>query len=74
MDDKLTQKNINLLLSGKHPQAKHFAGKNVMVSENEIILMKKGKETGKQVDRLLKKYKNPPEIVFVPKPGMTYIF
>jgi cation diffusion facilitator CzcD-associated flavoprotein CzcO len=37
MEKKLTQKNISLLLSGKHPLIKKFAGKNVMVVGNEIV-------------------------------------
>lgn len=71
---RLTEKNINLLLSGKHPQVKKFAGKNVMVSGNDIVAMKDGKKLLKDLNKLTKKHKETPALVFVPHPGRAYIF
>lgn len=68
-----TQKNLNLLLSYKHPKAKKYAGKHVMVIENEIIPLKDRNETIKDMERLEKKYGKMPILVFVPRPDISYI-
>jgi len=68
-----TQSNLTLLLSGKHPQAKKYAGKHVMVIENEIILLKEGKEALEDMQKLEKKYGRLPTLVFVPRPDISYI-
>jgi len=69
----LTQINLTLLLSGKHPQAKKYAGKHVMVIENEVILLKEGKESLEDMRKLEKKYGRLPTLVFVPRPDISYI-
>jgi len=68
-----TQKNLNLLLAGKHRLAKKYAGKHVMVLENEIIPLKENKETLKDMEKLEKKYGRTPTLVFVPRPDISYI-
>lgn len=68
-----TQANLTLLLSGKHPRAKRYAGKHVMVIENEIIPLKEGREVFKDMEKLEKKYGRLPTLVFVPRPDISYI-
>lgn len=68
-----TQINLTLLLSGKHPQAKEYAGKHVMVIENEVIPLKEGREVFKDMEKLEKKYGRLPTLVFVPRPDISYI-
>lgn len=68
-----TEKNLNLLLSGKHRLAKKYAGKHVMVIENEIIPLKENKDMLKDMEKLEKKYGRTPTLVFVPRPNISYI-
>lgn len=68
-----TQLNLTLLLSGKHPQAQKYAGKHVMVIENEITPLKEGKEALEDMQKLEKKYGRLPTLVFVPRPDISYI-
>lgn len=68
-----TQMNLTLLLSGKHPQAKKYAGKHVMVIENEVVPLKEGKEALEDMEKLEKKYGRLPTLVFVPRPDISYI-
>lgn len=70
---KTTQQVLTLLLSGKHPKAASFAGKHVLVVKDKIIPLKKSKAALKDIERLEKKYKETPTIVFVPKAGVSYI-
>lgn len=71
--EKTTQKNLTLLLSGKHPQAKKYAGKHVFVIEDKIITLKEGKEALKDLNKLEKKYGTTPTLVFVPRQDISYI-
>lgn len=59
-------KTLSLLLSGKHPKAKEFAGKHVLVVENEILPLKRGKSALKDIEKLEKRYGKTPTIVYVP--------
>jgi hypothetical protein len=68
-----TEKALALLLSGKHPKIKKYAGKHVFVVGDEIVLMKKGEEAWKDFETLTKKYGQPPTLIFVPRPDITYI-
>lgn len=69
----LTQKNLTLLLSGKHPKTNQYAGKHVLVIEDKIVPLKEGKEALKDMDRLEKKYGKLPVLTFVPRPDISYI-
>lgn len=71
--EKTTAQILTLLLSGKHPQAKRYAGKHVLVVKEEIHPLKKGKAALADIERLEKKYKETPTIVFIPKPNVSYI-
>ena len=68
-----TKRVLTLLLSGKHPKIKKYAGKYVFVAGDEVVLMKKGEEAWKDFERLKEKYDKPPTLVFVPRPDITYI-
>lgn len=57
----------------KHPEAKNFAGKHVLVIGNEVLPLKKGKSGLKDLETLEKRYGRAPTIVFVPRPDITYI-
>lgn len=71
---KQSEKNIlSLILSGKHPKAKKFAGRHVLVIENKIIPLKKGKGAIKDIEFLEKKYGKTPTIVFIPRQDISYI-
>lgn len=67
------EKILSLLLSGKHPKAKKYAGHHVLVVENQIIPLKEGKESIKDIEYLEKKYGKTPTIVFVPRQDISYI-
>lgn len=68
---KQTDKTLSLLLSGKHPFIKKYAGKQVFVIKDEVIPIKgKGLEEFK---KLKQKYGESPVVTFVPDPGVTYI-
>lgn len=71
---KLSDKTLSLLLSGKHPKAKKFAGKHVLVVDDEILPLKKGKNGLKDIESLEKKHGQTPTIVFVPRPDITYMW
>lgn len=64
---------ISLLHSGKHPKAKKYAGRHVLVIDGEIVPLKKGKESLRDIERLEKKYGKTPTIVFVPRRDISYI-
>ncbi|MBI4990988.1 hypothetical protein HZB96_02730 [Candidatus Gottesmanbacteria bacterium] len=66
MTNFIMNKTLNLLLSGKHPKAKKFAGKHVIVVENEVVPLKKGKAGVEDIIKLEKKYRKPSTLVFVP--------
>lgn len=64
---------MNLILSGKHPKAKRYAGRHVLVVDDRIVPLKKGSEAIKDIDRLEKRYGKTPTIVFVPRQDTSYI-
>lgn len=68
-----TEKVLTLLLSGKHPRIKKYAGKHVFVAGDEVVLMKKGEEAWKDFERLKAKHYKPPTLIFVPRPDISYI-
>lgn len=71
--DKTTEQVLTLLLAGRHPAAKKYAGKHVLVVKENVVLLKKGKGALRDIKRLEKKYKETPTIVFVPNPNVSYI-
>lgn len=68
-----TDKTLQLLLSGKHPFIKNYAGKHVFVIKKEIIPLHTGKRGIDDFKKLKTKYGEPPILVFVPQPGASYI-
>ncbi|MBI2611855.1 hypothetical protein HYW54_03875 [Candidatus Gottesmanbacteria bacterium] len=71
---KLTEEKIlNLLLSGKHPKAKKYAGHHVLVIDDKIFPLKEGKEAAQDIKELKKRYGRSPIITFVPRQDITYI-
>lgn len=71
---KLNEKKIlSLLLSGKHPKAKKYAGHHVLVIKDQIVPLKEGKQALEDIDRLEKKYGKTPTIVFIPRQDISYI-
>ena len=73
MKNRSYEKTMHLLLSGKHPKAKKFAGQHVLVIADEIFPLKKGEGAIKDIERLEKKYGRAPTIIFVPRPDVSYI-
>lgn len=67
------EKTVSLLLSGKHPKAKKYAGSHVLVIDSEIVPLKQGRAGLKDMERLEEKYGKTPLLVFVPKPDISYI-
>lgn len=67
------EKILNLLLSGKHPKAKKYAGQHVLVIENQVFPLKEGRKAIIEIDRLEKKYGKTPTMVFVPRQDISYI-
>lgn len=73
MKKQSSEKIIGLLLSGKHPQAKKYAGHHVLVIGDQIVLLKEGPEAIKDVEYLEEKYGKTPTLVFVPRQDISYI-
>jgi len=73
MKKQSEEKILSLLLSGKHPKAKKYAGHHVLVIENQIVPLKEGQEAIKDIERLEKKYGKTPILVFVPRQDISYI-
>lgn len=73
MGKQSNEKIVHLLLSGKHPLAKKYAGHHVMVIGSEIIPVKKGKQALQDINRLEKKYGETPTLLFIPRQDITYI-
>lgn len=73
MKKTISNKTVALLLSGKHPKAKKYAGHHVLVVDNHIVPLKEGEEAIKDIERLEKKYGKTPTIVFVPRHDVSYI-
>ena len=70
---KQTDKTLNLLLSGKHPSIKEYAGKQVFVIDNKILPIKEGKMGLNEFKKLKAKYGESPVVTFVPDPNTSYI-
>ena len=70
---KTTQKTLQALLSGTHPSVNKYAGQQVFVVDKEVVPLKKGKRGLEDFKKLKEKHKQSPTLVFVPKPGATYI-
>lgn len=68
-----SKNRLNLLLSGKDPRAKKFAGHHVLVVKNKVVPLKEGKEAIKDIQELEKKYKEKPILVFLPRQDVSYI-
>lgn len=73
MKSATTEKTIHMLHRGTYPSIKRFAGKHVFVIGNEVVPIKSGKKGLDDFNRLTKKYGESPILVFVEKPGVTYI-
>lgn len=68
-----TQKTLNALLSGSHPQAEKYAGKQVFIVDKEVVVVKGGKKNLSEFKKLKAKHGKSPVLVFVPQPGYTYV-
>lgn len=73
MKKQVKDKILTQLLSGKHPQAKKYAGHHVMVINNEIIPLKEGAKGVQDIQKLETKYGKTPTLVFVPRQDISYI-
>lgn len=69
----LTDKTLQDLLSGSHPLAKKYAGKQVFVIDSEIVPLGRSKKSLTDFKKLKTKYGKPPILSFVPQPGASYI-
>jgi hypothetical protein len=69
----IQKRTLTLLLSGKHPQVKKFAGKHVLVIDNKIIPLQSGEKSKDQLGKLKKTYGKIPTLVFVPRQDISYI-
>lgn len=67
------EKILSLLLAGRHPKARKYAGKHVLVIENEVFPLRTGKAGVRDMEKLEKKYGRTPTIVFIPRPDISYI-
>ena len=68
-----TDKTLHALLSGKHPDIKKYAGKQVFVVGEKIIPLKGGEKGLDDFKKLKEEYGEAPVLVFVPHPGVSYI-
>jgi hypothetical protein len=69
-----TQRTLSLLLSGKGPKAHKYAGRHVLVVNDEVVpLGKRREEIWRDIETLRKKYGEMPVVTFVPRPGLSYI-
>lgn len=68
-----TQKTLQALLSGSHPLAKKYGGKQVFVVDREIIPMSSSKKALLDFKRLKEKHGKAPVVTFIPQPGTSYI-
>lgn len=73
MDKDLTNKTLQSLLSGSHPLAKKYAGKQVFVVDQEIMPIGRSKKSLTDFKQLKIKHGKSPVAVFVPQPGASYI-
>ena len=70
---KQTDKTLNLLLSGRHPAIKKYAGKQVFVVKDKILPIKGGKKGLEEFKKLKEKYGESPVATFVPDPNVSYL-
>lgn len=68
-----TDKTLQALLSGAHPLAKKYGGKQVFVIDDNILIVKRGRKALSEFKLLKKKYGKAPVVTFVPQPGTSYI-
>jgi len=68
-----TQKTLNLLLAGRLPRYKRYAGKHVLIVGNMIVPIKRGQAFWEDFNRLQKKHGERPVVAFVPSPDTSYI-
>ncbi|MBI3103385.1 hypothetical protein HYZ05_00425 [Candidatus Daviesbacteria bacterium] len=73
MNRDLTEKTLHSLLSGSHPLAKKYAGKQVFVVDKEIIPIGRSTKSLSDFKQLKIKHGKSPVAVFVPQPGASYI-
>lgn len=73
MSKQIKKDTITLLISGRHPKAKKYAGHHVLVIGEKIVPLKKGQEAIREIDHLEKKYGKTPTLVFVPRQDISYI-
>lgn len=71
--EKSTEKTLSALLSGSHPLAKRYGGKQVFVVDNEVLPLAHGKKGLEDFKSLKAKYGKEPVLIFVPHPGVSYI-
>ncbi|MCX6844111.1 MAG: DUF5678 domain-containing protein [candidate division WOR-3 bacterium] len=70
----LTQRTLSLLLTGRSPRARQYAGKHVLVVSDEVVLLRKRREDiWRDIDVLKRKHGEMPVVAFVPCPGLSYI-
>lgn len=69
----MINKTLNMLLSGKLPASKKYAGHHVLVVGNKVFPLKEGKEANDDIQKLKKKYGINPIITFVPRQDISYI-
>ncbi|MBI4009452.1 hypothetical protein HY357_04405 [Candidatus Roizmanbacteria bacterium] len=70
---KTTERFLKVLLSGRHPLSKKYAGKHVLVIEDSVIPLRKGKQAKRDIEKLEKKYGRTPTVVFIPRHDISYI-
>lgn len=68
-----TQETLQALLSGSHPLSKKYGGKQVLVIDNKILPLARGKKALTDFKKLKEKYGKSPIVTFVPQPGASYI-
>lgn len=73
MKNQLEERTLNLLLSGKHPSAKKYAGHHVLVINDKVFPLKEGERANDDIEKLEKKYGKTPIIAFVPRQDISYI-
>jgi hypothetical protein len=73
MKKQAEEKTLNLLLSGKHPSAKKYAGHHVLVINDKVFPLKEGERANEDIEKLEKKYGKSPIITFVPRQDISYI-
>lgn len=73
MKNQPKNRTLNLLLSGKHPKAKKYAGHHVLVVDDKVVPLKDGTSAIDDINQLEKKYGRTPTLIFVPRQDISYI-